>query len=191
MLDDRLSYGLKGSLMADTFELLEQEWISKVIIRQLRQEDLPELEWDGQFRHFRRVFHTAYQRAQRGLSLLWVVELPGKGIIGQIFIQITCDRPELADGVSRAYFYSFRIRPLYRGFGLGKRVLKFIEEDLQTRGFSFVTLNVAKTNERARTLYESVGYKVVAHEPGNWSYTDHHGKLNQVHEPAWRMEKKL
>jgi ribosomal protein S18 acetylase RimI-like enzyme len=166
-------------------------WIERVVIRQIRQEDLPGLEWDGEFQHFRRVYADAFRRAHSGLSVMWVADLPGSGLIGQVFIQLTCDRPELADGNKRAYLYSFRIRPDFRSAGLGTRMMEIVEADLQQRGFQFVTLNVAKDNPRAAQLYERRGYKRVAHEPGCWSYPDDKGAWHSVEEPAWRMEKCL
>jgi ribosomal protein S18 acetylase RimI-like enzyme len=170
---------------------ISQEWPSQFTIRHLQQADLPALEWDGEYTHFRRVFNDAYLRAIQGYSVLWVAELEGTGIIGQVFLQLICDRLELADGHKRAYLYSFRIRPPYRGAGLGTRILKIIEDDLFQRGFSILTLNVAKDNLLAQKLYVRNGFKIVAHEPGIWSFPDHTGNWQTVEEPAWRMEKVL
>ncbi len=167
------------------------QWLSQVNIRHCRQEDLPALEWDGEFTHFRRVYAEAYQRQLYGLSVLWVAEHEEAGVIGQVFVQLKTDRRELADGVIRGYLYSFRIRPEYRSMGLGSAMLQVLEDDLSQRGFRFVTLNVAKDNDRARELYLRRGYRVVAHEPGKWSYYDHEGRLHHMLEPAWRMEKRL
>lgn len=166
-------------------------WLPSVVIRHLQQKDLPNLEWDGEFTHFRRVYAEAYERMQSGLSVLWVAELPGNGIVGQVFIQLTCDRPELADGFNRAYLYSFRVRTPYRSGGLGTRIMHTVENDLRARKFSFITLNVARDNFRAIQLYERRGYRIVAPEPGTWSYPDENGVWHSVVEPAWRMEKKL
>jgi ribosomal protein S18 acetylase RimI-like enzyme len=166
-------------------------WLKNVVVRNLVSADLPGLEWDGEFTHFRRVYAEAYQRAQRGLSILWVAELLSKGIIGQVFIQLICDRLELADGQQRAYLYSFRVRPDYRSSGLGSRILQAVENDLRLREFEMITLNVAKDNIRAQQLYERCGYRIVAHEPGVWSFVDDCGEWHQVEEPAWRMEKHL
>jgi ribosomal protein S18 acetylase RimI-like enzyme len=69
--------------------------------------------------------------------------------------------------------------------------MKTAEEDLRTRGFTQVTLNVGRENLQALHLYERLGYKIVAPEPGIWSYQDHEGKDHQVNEPSWRMEKEL
>ena len=169
----------------------EPTWLDQVIIRHMLEDDLPAMEWDGEYRHFRRVYRDAYQRMRQGQSILWVAELAPRKLIGQVFIQLFCDRPELADGISRAYLYSFRVRQTYRGCGLGTQIMNVVEDDLRRRGFEYVTLNVARDNPRAQQLYVHRGYYVVAPEPGVWSYPDDQGRWHRVEEPAWRMEKIL
>jgi ribosomal protein S18 acetylase RimI-like enzyme len=166
-------------------------WLDQVIVRPATGSDLPGMEWDGEFSHFRRVYAEAYHRMQLGYSVLWVADLPGTGLVGQVFIQLICDRPELADGFERAYLYSFRVRSAFRGQGLGTLIMNVVEDDLRLREFRYVTLNVARDNPRAQQLYLRRGYRVVAPEPGVWSYPDENGVWHQVEEPAWRMEKIL
>ena len=166
-------------------------WLPDVKIRLVQPEDLRAMEWDGEFRHFRNIYADAYARYLRGLSVLWVAELPNIGLIGQVFIQLRTDRLELADGRERAYLYSFRVKPPYRSGGLGTQILNVVEDDLIQRGFHILTLNVAKDNFRAQELYKRCGYTIVAPEPGIWSYMDPDGVWHRVEEPAWRMEKKL
>jgi ribosomal protein S18 acetylase RimI-like enzyme len=175
---------------SDVQEPLE-DWRSRVVIRRLTSVDLPGLEWDGEFTHYRRVYLEAYRRMCSGKSILWVAELPGWGLIAQVFVQLNCDRKELANGNTHAYFYAFRVRPRFRNAGLGTRMLEVVEEDLKLRGFSVLTLNVARTNVDAQRLYERLGYQITAPESGRWSYPDHDGIWHDVEEPAWRMEKKL
>jgi ribosomal protein S18 acetylase RimI-like enzyme len=177
--------------MDKALKLAAPEWLQKLQIRPIQRSDLPALEWDGEYKHFRRVYADAFTRSEKGLSLLWAAELPGPGIIGQVFIQLTCDRPELGDGRCRAYLYSFRVKADYRGYGVGTRILDFVEEDLRQRGFEYITLNVAKDNPEAQRLYLRRGYKIIAHEPGVWWYPDERGDWHQVREPAWRMEKRI
>jgi ribosomal protein S18 acetylase RimI-like enzyme len=152
---------------------------------------LPSLEWDGEYRHFRRLFADAFRRSQRGEAVLWIAELPETGIIGQLFIQLDGIRSGLADGQERAYIYGFRVRPDFRGEGVGSLLLSTTETDLRSRGFVQIALNVGQDNPDARRLYERFGYRVVAAEPGVWSYLDDQGRLRQVNEPAWRMEKQI
>ena len=70
-------------------------------------------------------------------------------------------------------------------------MMEVVEDDLRKRGFQYVTLNVARDNPRAQQLYIRRGFRVVAPEPGVWSYQDEKGIWHRVEEPAWRMEKGL
>jgi ribosomal protein S18 acetylase RimI-like enzyme len=165
--------------------------LSKIIVRLARSSDLPALEWGAEFVHFRRLYADVYQNYMAGRALMWIVELPGEGIIGQAFVSLVSGRLELSNGTDRAYIYGFRVKPDFRNRGIGGVVLRTIERDLAARGFRFITLNVARENTMAQRLYQRLGYHVVAEEAGNWSYIDHLGRLQEVHEPAWRMEKVL
>ena len=69
--------------------------------------------------------------------------------------------------------------------------MKTVESDLIQRDFKRISLNVARDNDAARRLYEREGYRVVAPEPGIWSYLDEKGRRRFVNEPAWRMEKNI
>jgi ribosomal protein S18 acetylase RimI-like enzyme len=169
----------------------DPDWLSRLQVRQVRQQDLPALEWDGEYLHFRRLYREIYTSACQGKAVLWVAELAPAGVIGQVFVQIDSARKELADGHARAYIYGFRVRPLYRNLGIGGQMLETLERDLVDRGFRLSTLNVGRQNPEARRFYERYGYQVVADEPGRWSYLDDQGNRREVHEPAWRMEKHL
>ncbi len=165
--------------------------ISRIIIRKMTSEDLPQLEWDGEYIHFRNVYKAVYKRITHGTAEAWVAETPAAEIIGQVFLQLESDRAELADGWNRAYLYSFRIKPAYRNQGLGTKMLEILESYLITRHFNRLTLNVARDNPDAIRLYKRLGFQIVAEEPGVWSYIDHTGKWQTVEEPSWRMEKQI
>ncbi len=167
-------------------------WLEQLLfIRYANESDLPALEWNGEYSHFRFLYQDVYQGTLRGDTLMWVAELPKAGIIGQLFIQLVSSRKDLADGTNRAYIYAFRIQEKYRNRGFGSQILEFAELDLIRRGFRWVTLNVSINNHKARRLYERHAYRVVADEPGRWSYLDEQGNRQEVVEPAWRMEKDL
>lgn len=168
-----------------------KHYLETLVIRKIKHNDLPDLEWEGEFMHFRRLYINAFQNQQNGTAILWVVELPEAGIIGQVFVQLNGSRPELADGQYRAYIYSVRIKCKYRNMGIGSKIMVHAEQDILKRGYSFATLNVGKQNTKARRFYQRLGYQVISDEPGYWSYLDHHGKRRYVHEPSWRMQKQL
>lgn len=160
-------------------------------IRLAMREDLPDMEWDGEYIHFRRLYAEAYRLSERGDTLIWLADLDPVGVIGQAFVSLRSGRAELSDGRWRAYVYAFRVKPQYRGQGIGTKIMETLEADLLRRAYQRVTLNVAKENDGARRLYERLGYQVVGSDAGRWSYVDHKGQQHQVIEPAWRMEKML
>lgn len=165
--------------------------LTALTIRQAKDSDLADMEWDGEYRHFRRLYREIFHSVNQGRALMWVAEVPTAGLIGQLFVQLQSGRPELADGQHRAYIYGFRVKPAYRSQGVGTRMLEKVERELLRRGIAWVTLNVGKDNPDARRLYERHQYRVVGEEPGRWFYTDDDGHRHEVLEPAWRMEKHL
>lgn len=167
------------------------DWLGRILIRQAAWQDLTALEWDGEFTHFRRLYQEIYQSASRGKALMWVADLPGDEIVGQLFVQLDSSRSELANGKNRAYVYGFRVKSAYQGEGIGTRLLMTVEDDLRLRKFEWITLNVSRTNLDARRFYDRLGYHVVAADPGQWTYVDDQGVKRQVNEPAWRMLKRL
>jgi ribosomal protein S18 acetylase RimI-like enzyme len=164
---------------------------ASLLIRQARRDDLPAMEWEGEYTHFRRLYQEAFESARIGHALLWVVEQPGGGLVAQAFVQLVSSRKELADGVHRAYVYGLRVRREHRRNGIGTRLMQAVEADLYRRGFRLVCLNVSRDNGEAKRLYERLGYRIVAVEEGRWSYIDDRGVRQYMHEPAWRMEKRL
>jgi ribosomal protein S18 acetylase RimI-like enzyme len=112
-------------------------------------------------------------------------------MVGQVFIQWNSSDPRFADGLRRGYVYALRVKPAYRERGLGTRMIRAAEEVLRRRGMDTASIGVEKENPRARALYERQGYRIIADDPGRWSYIDHQGNQQEVSEPAWLMEKKI
>lgn len=163
---------------------------SAVVIRPLEERDLPALEWDGEYRHYRAVFRSNFEDAQRGQRLM-LVAVQQDRMLGQIFVQLNSADRQYADGRHRGYLYALRVRPAWRGQGLGRRLVSAAETQLLRRGYSTAVIAVAKHNERARTLYLRLGYRIFAEDPGIWVFTDADGREQRVEEPAWLMEKWL
>lgn len=169
----------------------DSEIAESIIIRPLLNTDLPALEWDGEYLHFRNVFADVYKKVEKGTVKAWVAVSQDGRMIGQVFLQLSSERRELADGWNRGYLYSLRVRPFRQNQGVGSRLMDVVEDDLRKIGFTRVTLNVARDNQGAIRLYSRLGYQIVAEEPGVWSYPDHEGVWRTVTEPSWRMEKRL
>ena len=171
---------------------LRENWLADLLIRPLHEVDLLSLEWEGRYTHFRRLYRQAYQRAERGNAVLWVADLPANKVLGQVFVLLRSEvDAQVADGKSKAFIHSFRVRPEDRNAGLGRRLLANAESDLIRRGFGSVTLNVAIENSAAIRFYERAGYVRSGRDEGYWTYLDHRGRERDVHEPSWKMSKKL
>ncbi len=166
-------------------------WQAQVNIRPADAGDLPALEWEGEYTRFRQIYAEAFRRMRHGLARIWVMELDGQGVIGQAIVQFKMHEKGYANGGTRAYIHSFRVRPEWQGQGLGTRLLGIAEDDLREQGFQEVTLNVAKENVSAIRLYKRLGYEIFSETPGKWSYYDEKDILRHVHEPGYRMIKSL
>src|SRR5512135_3564350 len=100
--------------------------MNPVCIRQAEKRDLVDLEWDGEYTHFRRLYADTYSMVEQGSAVIWVAEINGAGLIGQCFVSLKRNHPELADGVVRAYIYGFRVKPQYRNQGIGTKIMQTI-----------------------------------------------------------------
>jgi len=162
----------------------------KITLRPAREDDIPKLEWYGQFRHYRNLFRRAFNEQQTGRRLILVADCNGFPV-GQIAIQFQGGTARIADGQQRGYLYSFRVMEMFRGQGLGTRLIDEAQRQLLVRGFSWATIAVAKDNPGALRLYERLGFVRFTDDPGRWNYIDHRGRVRQVDEPCWILEKRL
>ncbi len=157
-----------------------------VVIRIATQDDLPRLEWYGQYIHFRNLFRRAYRDQQLGTRLMLVADCNGFPI-GHVFMLFLDD----GEGNRQGYLYSLRVMEMFHSRGIGTGLLIEAEAQLATRGYDHITIAAAKTNPAARRLYERLGYKVFTDDKGEWSYTDHLGKVRHVTEPCWLLQKTI
>jgi ribosomal protein S18 acetylase RimI-like enzyme len=153
-----------------------------VVLRLAEQSDLPKLEWYGQYTHFRTLFRRTFREQQHGKRLMIVADC-NDFPIGQVFVQLTPGE--------RAYLYALRVMEMFRGQGIGTALIAEAERLATGRSIYRATIAAAKDNPRARELYERQGYRVYADDPGYWSYVDHKGVNQFVHEPCWLLEKRL
>ena len=161
-----------------------------VHIRLAQKSDLSKMEWGGQFAHFRNLFRRAFREQLQGRRMMLVADLNNYPV-GHIFVQFRSSNTHIADGRRRGYLYSFRVMDLLQGQGIGTRLIHEAEQRLLERGFSEVTIAVAKDNDGALRLYERQDYHKFAEDPGNWSYVDQKGYTHHVEEPCWLLKKRM
>ncbi len=162
----------------------------KVIIRPIRESEVPALEWDGAYTRYRKVFQQTYEDTVRGQRVM-LVAVQASQLVGQVFIQLSSTERRYADGYSRGYLYSLRVKSDWQAQGIGTRLVKAAETTLRARGFTTAVIAAGKDNPRARLLYERLGYHAFAEDPGVWYFQDVNGVQQSVSEPCWVMQKRL
>lgn len=88
------------------------------------------------------------------LGRIWLVRVEGE-IAGYIAL---CFSYSIEFAGKDAFVDEFFIEERHRGRGLGRRVLERIVEEARALGVQALHLEVARTNQRARALYESLGF---------------------------------
>lgn len=161
-----------------------------ITIRRLEKEDLPKLEWFGAYLHYRNLFKRSYDERQQGRREMLVADCNDYPI-GRLFILFTSRNNAIADGRRRAYLYSFAVMEMFRGGGIGSRLIESAEEYLISHQFTIATIAVAKANTGALRLYERYGYRIFDEENSDWNYVDHQGVTRRVREPSWLLAKTL
>lgn len=161
-----------------------------VTIRKLRCDDLPKLEWYGQFKHYRRLFKRSYQGQLDGTRLMLVADV-NDFPVGRLFIQFYSPKSRVSDGHSKAYLYSFQVIEMLRGQQVGTRLIHCAESVLRKKKFLKATIAVAKDNMGALKLYQREDYIIYGEDEGRWQYYDHRGRVCSVHDPCWLLEKQL
>ena len=161
-----------------------------LVIRLATEQDLPALEWDGEYRHYRRLFQRAMEEARRGRRILLLAEVDDQ-IVGQIFVQLSTKPAFSFLGMASGYLYAFRVKKPHRNQGIGTQLIAEAESQLRRQGHARAVISVAKRNVSARRLYQRLDYRIFSEDPGEWSYDDHLGRLRNVHEPSFVLEKWL
>ncbi len=157
----------------------------EVVVRATREDDLPELEWFGMFTPHRALIREAFERQQQGEVVMLTAEVNGFPA-GQAWVDLTRKA-----AVSVGYVWAVRVLPVFRGKGIGTRLLAAVEQVLRERGYAWAEIGVEKDNPGARRLYERVGYGVSYELCEEYEYTTPEGEQVRVPVDQWMMRKEL
>ena len=86
---------------------------------------------------------------------LWVVELPGQGVVGFAMLKWYLGRDSFAHSAEVGYF----IAPEHTGKGLGSLLLKTLEQIAQKLGITTLTANISSLNPESLAFHERMGFK--------------------------------
>ena len=105
-----------------------------------------------------RISSTSFQRFIKKNEGLVVAEQNGL-ILGYV---LTLYRAR----TSIARLYSLAVAPATQGKGLGKRLMQQAEQDAWEKGCIALRLEVRSDNQKAQSLYQSLGYTERGRSPG-------------------------
>jgi ribosomal protein S18 acetylase RimI-like enzyme len=71
--------------------------------------------------------------------------------------------------VEHAHLNLLGVEPAYRRFGIGRRLIEWLEETARVGGIFTVTLEVRATQTGSRTFYRALGYQENKYIPGYYS----------------------
>src|SRR5258708_16933907 len=94
-----------------------------VIFRLADHDDLPKLEWYGQYTHFRRVFQRAYEDQLAGRRLMLLADVNGQPI-GQVFIQLKKLDDPITNSAILPFLYSLPATDPLRAPSIGTGPLR-------------------------------------------------------------------
>ncbi len=94
--------------------------------------------------------------SQQSLGLVWLIQKSGQAI-GYVVI---CFYYSLEYGGLTAFVDELYIQDQYRGQGIGKRTLIFLEDYCQSLQIKALHLEVNHHNPIARSLYQQAGFKI-------------------------------
>ena len=61
--------------------------------------------------------------------------------------------------MDEGYITNIAVLPEYQGLGIGKALMKKLDDLAKLENLSFISLEVRTTNQKAISLYEKFGYK--------------------------------
>jgi ribosomal protein S18 acetylase RimI-like enzyme len=67
-------------------------------------------------------------------------------------------------GASATWIYDIYVEEALRGKGYGRCLMELAEDEARRAGVTRMELNVARDNEGARSLYESMGYREMSRQ---------------------------
>ena len=159
-------------------------------IRPLHREELDRLQESipSQYHEGRLV------RQERGESLFLVAWLSGRAA-GQLVLTLAGSEEQqiIARAAGVPYISDIAVPEELRSQGIGTRLIRYAEGLVRIEGLKEVGLAVGTGNQRARMLYERLGYK--DSKTGEfdlwWTYVDEDGRRHAASERCVYLRKRL
>jgi GNAT superfamily N-acetyltransferase len=146
-------------------------------------EDIPRLEWNGEFSEHRAIIAQAFAAQAAGSGLVMVATVKTFPV-AQLWVRF-------ADQGRPPRFWAFRVMPSYQGHGIGAALLTFAEAELAKRNFEACEIGVDRDNLRVKLLYQKWGYRVAYAQVEDYRYVTPAGEMRKGRADQWIMLKQL
>ena len=123
-------------------------------IEKAGKKDFPEIEKmiEKDFPYVQRSTENALEKMKRN-EITFFKAVEGKKIIGFVEVETFQENIARINGLS--------VNPNFRRKGIGKKLLLHVIAELEKRGIERVVLLVKQSNQKAKELYESVGFNFI------------------------------
>ena len=98
-----------------------------------------------------------YQNIASGNAVFWALEHEG-ALIGELYVFFDLADKDFADGKTTAYLCAFRVKPGFRGQGLGSRLMGTVLAELKALGFRRAAIGVSENEPQNLRLYRRFGF---------------------------------
>ena len=98
-----------------------------------------------------------YRNIAAGNAVFWALDDSGE-LTGELYVFLDLEDKDLADGSGTAYLCAFRVKPEYRGRGLGSSLMEKALTELKKDGFRRATIGVESNDQANIRLYSRLGF---------------------------------
>lgn len=143
-------------------------------------DDVEEFRWTGGPRHIEHIAH-AMEKVSEGMS-----DFMGIWIDGEL---VAFGGIQYEKNPGYGHLTMLNVREDRQSQGIGTRLVHALEERIRSRGYK-VELAVEQTNQRAKKLYERLGYVTVGTEHDSWEEDSPSGGV-QIYETVVNLMRKV
>ncbi|GIN71899.1 hypothetical protein J14TS2_23740 [Bacillus sp. J14TS2] len=96
-------------------------------------------------------------RINKGMQELWVVEYR-ECLIGELHIVWNSVDKDEADGLKRAYIFSYRVKPNFQGKSVGSKLMNKVLDRIREKNFTEATVGVETNEVHLKKMYNNWGF---------------------------------
>ncbi len=152
-------------------------------VRGLTDADLPSCSWAGSPKHVRELVHQI-RRAEAG-------EIDYLAVCTQVGLPVAVGGIDYTVNPGAGTLWQFGVHPALQSCGIGTLLIRSAERRIHARGLTRAEVGVAESNQRARALYERLGYQAFGRELDSWDVEAEDGSLQRYETMCTLMGKDL